>query len=393
MICMLFLAACGGGGGGGGGHDGSATNGSASTGSGDGSWLTFSPLPLRVTTYVNERIGFSVQAKATKAFQDNARVLILDTTGVITPVARYSSLDPYTYEVALTTMPMQPGTHNTTLEVRVCQDDPRVCAQPFPGSPWHLPLTVEVKDAVAAAARISTTTDFRASLTEDETAATSGRFFKVALRTSADVPLLLYTRVTDSNRVFLYGAITGQISPNETNTIALNPRTPLNPGTYETTIQVDLCLNEQNPCTDPFPGSPLRFPVKFDVTSSGNSAARLLVSPSNANVEAFTDELTPLRISVWGRPGLTGRLYASVTDPAGYFTDEFVDGIEENGVRSMTTKTSLNLQALGPGSYDTVLRVDVCRYTISIGEPCTAPQPGSPWMIPVHVTVKARPPG
>jgi hypothetical protein len=387
---MLLLAACGGGGGGSG-PDGSVTN--SGSGSGDGSWLTFSPSPVRLTTYVNESIGFSVQAKATKAFQENARVLVLDTTGTITPVVSYRSLDPYTYEVFLTTMPMQPGTHNTTLEVRVCQDDPRVCAQPFPGSPWHLPLTVEVKDAVAGAARIATTTDFRASITEDETAATSAWFFKIALQTSADAPHLLYTRVTDSNHVFVSSAKTGLLSANETKIIGLNTWHPLNPGTYETTIQVELCRNEQNPCTDPFPGSPLRFPVKFDVTPSGNSADRLIVSPSSADVEAFTDELKPLQIGLMGRPGLTGRLYASVTDPAGYFTDEFVDGIVEDGLRSLTTKTSLNLQALGPGSYDTVLRVEVCRYAVAYGAPCDAPQPGSPWMIPVHVTVKARPPG
>jgi hypothetical protein len=37
------------------------------------------------------------------------------------------------------------GTHTTNLEVRVCEDEPQVCAKPFPGSPWRVPVSVTVK--------------------------------------------------------------------------------------------------------------------------------------------------------------------------------------------------------------------------------------------------------
>jgi hypothetical protein len=401
ISCILFLAACGGGGGDGGASQSGGTapvtggvtpGGNGGTGSGDGSWLTLSPSPVRVTTYVNESLWFYVQGKATRAFNQDARVLVLDRNGTLSPQVSYKAIDAYTYNVTLATSPtLLPGTHSTTLEVRVCQDDPLVCAQPFPGSPWYLPLSVEVRDAVASAARVSATPDFRASITEDESAAPYDTFFKLALRVQADAPPSLYARVTDSNRVFMVDALTTSLQRDQTNTIAFKPWRPLNPGAYETTIQVELCRDNRNPCADPFPGSPLRYPVKFDVTPSGNSASRLGVSPASAKLEAFTDEFAPLQISFSGRADLSGKLYASVIDPARYFTDEFVDFITANGTRTVTTRTSSRLQALGPGTYTTVLRVDVCRYFPPAGSRCEAPQPGSPWMIPVSVTLKARP--
>jgi hypothetical protein len=158
ISCILFLAACGGGGGDGGASQSGGTapvtggvtpGGNGGTGSGDGSWLTLSPSPVRVTTYVNESLWFYVQGKATRAFNQDARVLVLDRNGTLSPQVSYKAIDAYTYNVTLATSPtLLPGTHSTTLEVRVCRYFPPAgsrCEAPQPGSPWMIPVSVTLK--------------------------------------------------------------------------------------------------------------------------------------------------------------------------------------------------------------------------------------------------------
>ncbi|MDM5177112.1 hypothetical protein PO883_07875 [Massilia sp. DJPM01] len=42
---------------------------------------------------------------------------------------------------------LAPGRHDSRIEGRLCEDSPAICAKPFDGSPWYVPLAVDVKPA------------------------------------------------------------------------------------------------------------------------------------------------------------------------------------------------------------------------------------------------------
>lgn len=148
VIIAAALAACGGGGGGGSSSGNTApSTGSETTPNPDGSWLTFAPSNINLSIYEGESPNFTVVATASKTFSQIFNTAIIDPVGVI--VANATSVQqntPYQYAVTMRVDPsLKIGPHTTNLEVRLCQDDPAVCKSPFPGSPWHVPVSVTVK--------------------------------------------------------------------------------------------------------------------------------------------------------------------------------------------------------------------------------------------------------
>jgi outer membrane protein assembly factor BamB len=130
------LAACGGGG------------GSGNSAPVDKSWLTFSPSAPTVTQYQSESVALSVTATSSRTFTTPVNIAIIDTKGVITTEVSVSEIAPLTYAAALrTSASLAVGTHSTVLEVRLCEDAPTICKKPLPGSPWQVPLTVQVKSS------------------------------------------------------------------------------------------------------------------------------------------------------------------------------------------------------------------------------------------------------
>jgi outer membrane protein assembly factor BamB len=137
--CMLAstLAACGGGG-----------SGNSGTNKPDGSWLTFSPSAPNVTQYQGENVALNVTATSSRTFSTPVNIAIIDTKGVITTEVSISEISQLSYVAALRTSAALPvGTHSTILEVRLCEDAPTICKKPLPGSPWQVPLTVQVKSS------------------------------------------------------------------------------------------------------------------------------------------------------------------------------------------------------------------------------------------------------
>jgi hypothetical protein len=162
VLAIAVLSGCGGGSGGGttdsgsgspaasasSGTPGSGTSTTPITGTADGSWLSFDAAAPSATQYYGESVKVDVVATSSRTFATPLKIGIVDPSGSITDQTEVWWVAPNTYVATLRTAEsLAVGTHPTTLEVRACEDEPRTCAKPFPGSPWRLPLTVNVKPA------------------------------------------------------------------------------------------------------------------------------------------------------------------------------------------------------------------------------------------------------
>lgn len=157
VLVAAMLAACGGGGGSSGATGGNTSGNSGSTTpapqpvppvNAAGSWLTFAPSTLAVTTTAGQSKTFSITATSSRTIEKQFSIAIVETNGVISPQVQVNPISQFKYEAELrTASSLTVGTYSTTLEVRLCEDDPLVCNVPLPGSPWRLPLTVTVRPA------------------------------------------------------------------------------------------------------------------------------------------------------------------------------------------------------------------------------------------------------
>jgi hypothetical protein len=112
----------------------------------DADWLWFQPSSLAVTVYPGEpqvslqltasRNGTPTATVHVGAFVDAA---ILDAAA--TTVTQSSG--GYTISVR-SAAGLSPGGHDGNVEVRACLDSPTVCSQPYGGSPWLIPIHVQV---------------------------------------------------------------------------------------------------------------------------------------------------------------------------------------------------------------------------------------------------------
>lgn len=141
MAALVALTGCGGGGGG-----GAAIP--SPTPVVDNSWLTLTPSLVDVTQYQGESVTIRINAKSTKTIAQVFNVGIIDTSGVLDAKVALDQASAYEYNALLaTSSKLEPGVHNTTVEVRLCEDTPTTCAKPISGSPWKLPLKVTVRPA------------------------------------------------------------------------------------------------------------------------------------------------------------------------------------------------------------------------------------------------------
>lgn len=95
-----------------------------------------------------ESVTFS--ATASRNLQGEAQVGVFEKTGLLssgggTLVA--GTNNSYSISLPLNAS-LAPGKYSSTLEVRVCQDDPSICSQPVSGSPWRLPLSLTVNATI-----------------------------------------------------------------------------------------------------------------------------------------------------------------------------------------------------------------------------------------------------
>jgi len=262
LLLGLALAGCGGGGGGG----GSSNSGSPGpTSNGDGAWLTFNPNPATVSGYEGESIRFQITATATRSFDKTFNIAIIDSTGVITTDVNLRSLSQLQYQADLATSSrLSAGTHQASLEVRLCEDDPLICRTPLPGSPWRVPLTVSLKSKAEAAKRLSVTPSALSVVAYPGEAMT----VDIAAQISGDL-------VGENFQIGVIdpaGVTSGSVSnftPQGFNA-TLATSTSLGQGDYSSNVEIRLCRDDPRTCSLPVPGSPWIVSLKVQVKSPVN---------------------------------------------------------------------------------------------------------------------------
>lgn len=132
--CLLALSACGGGG------------SSAPAQDPNRVVLEITPSSPSLTVYEGETQHFSLSAKSAKNIEKAFNVALVDSVGLVSTDVKFVPVSQLEYRADLqTSTVLSVGVHTSTLELRLCEDDPQVCKQPLPGSPWKIPLTVTVK--------------------------------------------------------------------------------------------------------------------------------------------------------------------------------------------------------------------------------------------------------
>lgn len=270
LLGATLVAGCGGGGG------GSSPGAAAPVGStqgpvvtppvvADGSWLTLTPGTVSLKNYQGETTRFTIKATSTRTFDKPFNAAVIDDKGLVSPQISISKQSDLEYIVGLQTATLAAGTHTTKLQVRLCEDDPKVCSKPLPGSPWSVPLTVEVAPATQAQERITMTPAAVDLVTYDGEAVSMQLGIK--FNTTFDVPV----------RIGVFGG-TGVIVPDAMLTqyglgqyrARLTTAPALALGEHTSTLEVRLCYDDPRECASPVVGSPWRVPVKVTVKPGTN---------------------------------------------------------------------------------------------------------------------------
>lgn len=239
--------------------------------SADGGWLTFNPAAPTVGQYEGESATFSVKGTASRVFTQNFNVGVIDSNGVITTEVGFQAESQMAYVLNMhTAATLAPGTHHTSLEVRVCEDSPLTCARPFPGSPWRVPLTVQVKSKAQAAARLTLPSPTISLATypgeevkfsivaelNNELASSNARIGIVDPANLTVTPADQYTYSTaGGHMVFELRTALGQNS---------------SLGKHSSNLELRICSDDVRTCRKPVAGSPWIVPLTVNVASPTN---------------------------------------------------------------------------------------------------------------------------
>lgn len=264
-ILALALAACGGGSGGGGGA--SPVNNTA------GNWLTFDPGAPSATQFEGESTSVILTARASRTFSVPFNVAIIDPAGVISPQVDISAQSPLEYRAALqTSRTLRAGDHSTMLEVRLCEDAPMTCAKPLPGSPWRVPLKVQVKPGAQAQARVTLVTP-SVSVTTYPGESTE---FTVEARLSTDLMTRnVWIAMFDPSSITNAASSqwTQQANGNYVFKLATATSNALAAGTYTSNLELRVCEDDARVCRRPVAGSPWIVPLSLKILSPNNLTA------------------------------------------------------------------------------------------------------------------------
>lgn len=271
VLGASLLAGCGGGGGGG---DAPAPGGPVGATPGTsgpppvtpgGAWLTLTPGTVTVSAFEGESTGFRVTGVSSRTFDKPFNMAIVDSKGVVTTDVTISALSQLEYAVDLRTAPtLAAGSHTTYLQVRLCEDVPTVCSKPLPGSPWYVPVTVNVASLAQAQQRL---TLMPAALDLVTYQGEPLSFELVAQMGGASKPVQL--AVVDNAGILAQGAAMNP-DGNTTYRARLTTSSVLTAGVHSASLEVRACYDDPRDCRSPVSGSPWRVPTQVTVKSGVN---------------------------------------------------------------------------------------------------------------------------
>ncbi|HAV36559.1 MAG TPA: hypothetical protein DCX52_09425 [Massilia sp.] len=233
-----------------------------------GTWLALTPATVTLSAIEGESTGFRVIGTSSRTFEKPFNMAIIDSKGVVTTDVTISALSQFEYAADLRTAPaLAAGSHTTNLEVRLCEDVPTVCSKPLPGSPWYIPVTVNVAPLAQAQERLTLMpAAFDLVTYQGEPLS----FELVAQMAGASKPVQL--AVVDNAGILAQGAVMSQDS-STTYRAKLTTSSVLTPGEHSASLEVRACYDEPRECRLPVSGSPWRVPTKVTVKSGINLTA------------------------------------------------------------------------------------------------------------------------
>jgi outer membrane protein assembly factor BamB len=174
-----------------------------------------------------------------------------------------------------------------------------------------------------------------------------------------------------------------QVSAESAMTYVANLKTsPVLPaGVRQVSLEVRLCEDSPLTCSKPLPGSPWHVPLKVTVKSAADAAQRLALSATSLQAETYADEKVKLTFSGQFKGDLLGKAFqVGIFDKAKLSTIAVTTGPQNF---SAAVTIAANLQ---PGDYSSNLEVRLCFDDPSV---CGKPVAGSPWLMPLKVSVKS----
>ena len=313
LLGTTLLAGCGGGGGGGSTpapvNPGGTTPGTGGTvpAAPDGTWLRLTPGSVALKSYPGETTRFTIKATSGRTFDKPFNVAVIDSQGVVSPQISISKQTDLEYIVGLQTAARAAGTHTTRLEVRLCEDDPVVCAKPLPGSPWYVPLTVDVATAAQAQERMT----MMPAAIDLVTYEGEPRSFPLEVKANAAFDVPIRVGVFDSTGVIAPDVTISQSGPGQY-AARMSTASTLARGEHTASLEVRVCYDDPRNCTSPVSGSPWRVPLKVTV-KAGTNLTPLAVIPalapwSSYNGNAAQNAYVPARFEPavftrrWSKP-------------------------------------------------------------------------------------------
>jgi hypothetical protein len=154
-------------------------------------------------------------------------------------------------------------------------------------------------------------------------------------------------------------------------------------GVHTTNLEVRLCEDDPLTCRSPLQGSPWYLPVTVTVATAGQAQERLKLTPAAFDLITVDNEPVSFKLDVASVRSLPKPASIGVFDSAGV--------LAENTTRAMSTLVSGSIplstsSKLAVGEHVTSLEVRAC-YDNPID--CRSPVSGSPWRVPLKVTVKS----
>ena len=162
----------------------------------------------------------------------------------------------------------------------------------------------------------------------------------------------------------------------------MHTATTLSAGVHTSNLEVRLCEDDPVICKVPVAGSPWFVPLKVTVRTKAEGAARLTVSPA-LDLAMYAGESISFTVSAKAVAPFYGKqIFVGVFDPSAIVTSESPVTTYALQDYSATLRTSATLAA---GAYTTNLEVRLCLDSPSV---CKLPMAGSPWIVPLKLTVK-----
>ncbi|ATQ75750.1 hypothetical protein CR152_15345 [Massilia violaceinigra] len=307
LACLLapaVLAACGGGG-----NGGASDKPPVTVVPGDkppvtvapgGDWLTIHSAALEIGMAEGQTSAFGMDISLSRTPSKPFNLGIVDGGGLIASSEVLAGTARQYSATMRSSSDLRPGTHRSTLELRACEDDPRVCAKPLEGSPWRLPLTINVKPKTDTSGRMS----FAPAMAEITMQAGQAASLTVEASTSTVLGEKVHVALIDPAGILATPLGVRTLSDRQF-AATLVPAKGLAPGVYTSKLEMRACADDAAVCHLPYAGSPWTLALKVTVLPA-DSVKPLPVLPQLGPWSTYR-----------GNPAHTGYVPASF-DPASF---------------------------------------------------------------------------